>query len=179
MMVGRSGRVVLQTCVALGALLIVACSPGKSPAAGNQEAAIVSNANDEALLSAEAEAQKTLPVFWSKFDARAPEYGDFQLKVGLPTDDGRGEEFVWMTVNEVTADQQIHGRISDEPTAMRKLHRGSAVAVDPSLIADWTYTKNGKAYGHFTTRALMKSANPEQRAQAEALLAPTPLEVAN
>ena len=149
-----------------------------APAAASKgaNAPIYSNPADAEIDKATDDAIRTLPVFWSKFNSHSAGYGDFRIKVTRPTDDGAGEERIWMTVAEFTPGKQIKGRLSNEPAQLKKLHQGSLIEVDPSRIVDWMYTAGGKAYGHYTTRALMKLANPEQRAQVAAFLAPTPLE---
>jgi uncharacterized protein YegJ (DUF2314 family) len=140
------------------------------------ESVIYSRAGDAVVASAQADAQKSLPLFWSKFDAKAPGYADFKLKVSLPTDDGHGTERLWMLVLSRTADHQVIGRLANRPVRLKKLALGSTIEVDPSRIADWSYEKNGKQYGNFTTRALFPRASPQQRVEAQAMLSPTPLE---
>lgn len=167
--------------IALVALLttvpLSGCGQQDAAAASKDaDAPIYSNPADAGIRKATDEAVGTLPVFWSKFNAHAPGYGDFRIKVALPTDDGVGEERIWMTVAEITPDKQIRGRLSNEPAQLKKLHQGSPVEVDQSRIVDWMYTVGGKAYGHYTTRAMTRLANPEQQAEVAAFLAPTPLE---
>jgi uncharacterized protein YegJ (DUF2314 family) len=135
---------------------------------------VVSAADDPALRSAMAEARASLPIFWSKFEEREPETGPFWLKVGMPTPNG-AVEHIW--VDAIARDEGvILGRLVNEPVDLRGLRLGSEVRVRPEMISDWSYEKNGKMYGAYTTRAVLDRVGPEERAQAKALLAPTPLE---
>lgn len=121
-----------------------------------------------------AEARKTLPIFWAKFDAKSPSYSDFALKVGLKTRTG-GEEHIWMNVLG-RSNGKVTGELANEPYNLDGLKIGSRVEVDETAISDWQYATGGKLYGHFTTRALSARANAAQRAQAAELFSPQPLE---
>jgi len=138
--------------------------------------AFYSDVDDQKLQAARDLAVKTLPQFWAKFAANAPGYSAFLLKVGLPTDDGRGEEEIWMQVERRTDDGDAVGLLANQPFHLSKLHAGSRIEVAPSRFVDWSYTKDGKTYGQYSTRALYERASPEQRAEVDVKLAPTPLE---
>lgn len=134
----------------------------------------VIHAKDTAELdAAHAEAVKTLPVFWSKFYAKAPELSEFAIKVELPTPDG-GSEAIWAEPIREAKDEVVVRLLNDGERLPLKF--GAEVRAPAAKIWDWTYTKDGKAYGHFTTRVLLKQATPDQRAQAEGMFSPTPLE---
>lgn len=124
---------------------------------------------------ARAEAVRTLPTFWTKFYAKTPDTSDFALKVKLATDDGKGSEYIWAEPIRQTGDIVVV-RLVNEPVHVKSLKYGSEVRSNVSDIWDWSYFKGERAYGHFTTRVLMKEANPQERAEFEALAAPTPLE---
>ena len=145
-------------------------------ACSQEEALIYTSADDVAVDAAVKEARRTLPVFWTKFDAQAPGYGAFALKVGLDADGTRMEiEHIWVD-NLARANGKVFGHLANEPVALAGLSEGSRVEVEASRITDWQYAKDGKLYGHFTTRALSPKANAEQRALTAELFAPTPLE---
>lgn len=133
------------------------------------------NPTDRAAATAEAEAKRSLPTFWSKYDARAPGYSNFVLKVRLPADEPEAFEVIWARVVRQEPGA-IVVKLANVPVAMSALHLGSEVVVQPDQIADWSYELNGKAYGHFITRVVMKDFEPNERAELEAYLAPTPLE---
>ena len=56
------------------------------------------------------------------------------------------------------------------------MRQGVEVQVPSAKVADWMYVKDRKMFGHYTTRAQLDLASPEERAQLVALLAPKPLE---
>ena len=122
-------------------------------------------------------ARESLPIFWRKFDARqhAPAYDAFMLKVKLPAKKIETEA-IWVDVVSRKG-EQIEGVVTEDAVYIPGLKAGSRIKVDPASVIDWSYNKNNKVYGQFTTRALMDDATPAQRAEALAALAPTPLEI--
>ena len=134
--------------------------------------------NDPALAAATRQAVSTLDVFWSKFDTQAAGTSDYFVKLRMTGQDGY-VEYIWAEPVRHSADEVV-ARLANDPVHLEGLELGSEVRAPPGEIADWSYTKNSKMYGHFTSRALAKWATPEQRAGYDRLLAPTPLEpVAN
>lgn len=160
--------------MALGAVALAL--GGCTPANAADDNFAYSAADDPALVAAEDEALTHLPRFWQLYDVKPIGYSDFVLKVGLPTADGRGDEFIWMTVLERLPEGDIVGELANEPVEIADLRAGSTIQVSPSRVIDWSYTVGGKAYGHFTTRALFPRMSPATRAEVEATLSPTPLE---
>jgi len=154
------------------ALALVSCS-GDSPAAG-EGTLIEVEANDAAMAAAERRAVETQNVFWDKFAARVAGDSDFAAKVPLTGTDGY-QEYIWAEVIQRDGDV-IVARLANDPVHLPNLQIGSEVRVGVDRLADWTYTRDGKAYGHFTTRVLAKQATPAQRAEMESMIAPTPLE---
>jgi uncharacterized protein YegJ (DUF2314 family) len=123
--------------------------------------------------AAMAEASKSLPQFWAKFDAREPGTTDFVVKLAMPA--GHGTEYIW--ADPVShSDTEVVATLANEPFHIEGVHSGSRVIVRPEKVVDWTYEKNGKLYGHFTTRALLRQMTAAERAQVEPDLSPTPLE---
>lgn len=135
---------------------------------------IVVPETDVAASAAQVEARKTLPVFWSKFDGKAPGLSEFRLKVGLPTPNG-AVEHIWTDLVSRSGDE-IVGRIANDPVNLPKLKLGSEVRIDPETISDWGYVKDEKLYGAYTMRALMDRMPENKQAEARAFLSPEPLE---
>jgi uncharacterized protein YegJ (DUF2314 family) len=162
---------VTRLLAAVVAVTLPGCSEAEAPAA---ERLIYTSKNNAPLDAARAEAMRTLPVFWGKFYARPPGTSDFALKVRMSTSAG-GSEYIWGEPISRTKDVVVV-RLMNVPADIPNVSLGSDVRALVSDIWDWAYFKGDKAYGHFTTRVLMADASPEQRAQTEALLAPTALE---
>jgi uncharacterized protein YegJ (DUF2314 family) len=158
----------------LGAPLTAACSAPKAPVKETAKDLVNVDPDDAAVEKAKAEARSTLGLFWAKFDARDPSVEGYSLKVGLPVKGG-GQEHLWATPLSHDAETVVV-RVANDPVYIKDLAYGDEIEVEPALISDWSYRKNGKLYGHFTTRAMMPTATPAQRAQVEGMLSPTPLE---
>ena len=165
-------RPVLIAMMATLALGAAACS--REAEAGTKDNLIYSDADDPVIAAAEREGAQSLPTFWAKFDAQDPAVSLYLVKVGLEAKRG-GREFLWAIPLRHSKDE-VQVRLVNEPVHVANLKAGSVIAVAPGDIVDWSYTKGGKAYGHFVTRAMMDRVSPEERAEAEAVLAPTPLE---
>lgn len=133
-----------------------------------------SSADDAALAAADQQAQKTLPIFWAKFDAQTPGVSRYLVKVALKARGG-GREMLWAAVLRRSA-TWVQVRLADEAEYVEDVSIGAVVRVAPDQIVDWSYVKNGRAYGNYSTRVLINRVTPEQRAEAAAYLAPTPLE---
>jgi uncharacterized protein YegJ (DUF2314 family) len=162
----------LTLVVALSAPTLQACSD-RAPVA-ESETLIEPPPDDPAVLAAMKQAIDTQNVFWTKFDAREPGVTNYAVKLGMTGSDGY-KEFIWAEPIRREGGEVV-ARLANEPVHLTGLQLGSEVRVKQDLVFDWTYEKGGKAFGHFTTRALMRHATPAQRAETEGLLAPTPLE---
>ncbi|MDP3160912.1 MAG: DUF2314 domain-containing protein [Reyranella sp.] len=128
---------------------------------------------DPVVAKARAQARDSLPVFWSKFDAKPNGYDSFVVQVDMATPRG-GSEAVWVMVVSRLGDT-IFGRFANKPTQVAGL-LGADVQASAANVVDWSYTRDGRTYGHFTTRAMFDRVSPEMRAKAQATLAPTALE---
>ena len=131
------------------------------------------SALDPAVAAARAEARRTLPIFWTRFAANSPDYDSFVVQVDFPKPRG-GAEPVWMMVLRQEG-AEVVGRLANKPAEAPGL-LGSEVRIPASSIVDWSYTRDGRAYGHFTTRALLDRMSPDMRVKAQMTFAPTALE---
>lgn len=166
----RTGAVV--AAILLTGSMLPACSAPEPVASADR--LIEPPPDDPAVLTAMKQAIDTRHVFWAKFEAREPGTSNYAVKLGLTGEDGY-KEFIWAEPIRREGDEVV-ARLANDPVHLQNLRLGSQVRISEDLVSDWTYEKNGKAYGHFTTRALMSRATPEQRAEMDGLLAPTPLE---
>jgi uncharacterized protein YegJ (DUF2314 family) len=151
-------------------LMLAAC------ARGGERGDLVTtvSADDSKVNAAIAQAQATLPVFWTRYDARDPAASEFRIKAKLSTPHG-GVEHIWV---DVTGHDPAgaRGTLANDPEDLGALKFGSPVTVEPARISDWMYLKGGKIYGGYTIRALLDRGSPEERRKVEAMLPPTPLE---
>lgn len=126
-----------------------------------------------ALNAATGQARASLPKFWGAFDETSAKES-FNLKVAFKTRTGAAEH-IW--VNQLVRNgDQISGALNDEPVGLPGQHAGSKVTFKADQISDWSYRKNGKLYGHFTTRILLLRMSPEEQAGLRAILSSSPVE---
>jgi uncharacterized protein YegJ (DUF2314 family) len=163
----RRRSVVIWAFVAALAVAGQACSRDEPPA-------VWTEGHDPSMEAAIQAARDSLPRFWARVDGD-PAVETPTVKVGYPTDHG-GVEYLWMSVASRSG-STVAGRLANEPEDVRKVHRDQDVVVDMGRVIDWAYFKNGKSYGQFTTRALLKDADEATRkAFGEESLSATPLE---
>ena len=164
-------------CAGLAAVALCACSPASNASAPPEGKGdkVVNFADSDAKMSAAiAQARKTLPVFWKHLQAH-PEMADSNsLKVALPADGG-GHEHIWVSHIQAKGDQ-ITGRLANEPNGLPGMSLGSPVTFKQDQISDWTYKKDGKLYGHYTTRIVIEHIDPAEAAQVRAVLSENPVE---
>lgn len=160
----------------LAGLLGAAVLAVAAPACSQPEEAFIEVAEDDELMNAAiAQARSSLPQFWSRFEARTPAYSDFMVKAAMTTVGGEGIEHIWVNLADRRAGK-VTGRLANEPIHLGdKLRYGSEVEFPESIVSDWGYSKGEVIYGHFTTRVLMTSQDPNA-SLADYGLSPTPIE---
>ena len=155
-----------------GAAVLALAAPACSQP---EEAFIEVSEDDERMNAAIADAKASLPQFWSRFQARAPEYSDFMVKAAMTTVGGQGIEHIWVDLSDYQAGQ-VKGRLANEPVHLAdELAYGSEVEFPESIVSDWGYSKGDVIFGHFTTRVLMTGQDPDATL-ADYGLSPTPIE---
>ncbi len=132
-------------------------------------------ANDPEMVAASERAQATLPVFWRVYDRQSADKGSYYLvKAPFRTSHG-GEEHLWMVVLGKQGDQ-ISGIVVNEPDDVPSVHVKDRVVVAASKVSDWSYDKDGRKYGNFTTRVMVTRMNKVDAADYGAELSESPLE---
>ena len=154
----------------MGALQLAVGLPSIACAVEEPNNPIYSREDDGDLRAAEAEARRTLPIFWKKFREQSSPYYALDVAFALPA----GVENLWVRPLRLE-NGKVLVRLVSEP-AQVQLKYGAEVWIEPGRIVDWQYAQGGKLYGAFTTRALMTRVSPDQRDAAARILAPTPLE---
>jgi uncharacterized protein YegJ (DUF2314 family) len=125
-------------------------------------------ATDPVMNAAIEKARGSLPQFWTMFAAPQSGIGDFSLKLAIT--DGQGTEHFWCSEIEGNADK-ASCRISNDPQVVQTVAMGQRVEVDPAIISDWMYQKDGKIVGAQTLRVIVKTLPPEEAEQYKAMLA--------
>jgi uncharacterized protein YegJ (DUF2314 family) len=122
---------------------------------------------------AEAEARRTLPLFWRSLSRQPPDQPGFIVKVGFPiTKPVKSIEFMW--VNHLKRDGGIvTGRLDQDPDFRPDLKYGQIVSFKESQIIDWAIRYKDRQYGHFTTRVLIKG-HPKDAADMKTIISDDP-----
>lgn len=170
-------RASLILAAALAALSLSACGRSDTAAptadtSGPGDDIVQYEAQDAAMNAAIAEAKASLPVFLARLDAGQLKPTD-SLKVGFPANGGH--EHIWVN-NIARKGDQVTGTLANEPNWMPDLHEGSPVTFEPGLVSDWSYEKDGKLWGNYTTRVMLPALSPEEAEAVKANLSDTPTE---
>ena len=146
--------------------------------ASAQDPVIQYSDQDSAMNGAIKTAQETFGEFMVQYYKDADETGDFLqdfgVKVGLTTADGVGVEHIWVSPF-IKTESGFFGLLSNEPVNLAGLGYGSEVAFTLEQISDWSYVRDGRAFGNFTTRVMLPDMAPETLAAVSAYLAPAPI----
>lgn len=90
--------------------------------------------------------------------------------VKAPIRDGNNTEHVWLS--EVTyKDGKFEGTIDNQPEAVRNVKIGQRWVVEKYEISDWMFLRNGKMYGNYTLRPLLKTMPEDEAEQLRSILA--------
>lgn len=136
--------------------------------ASPRDAVILFDADDPTMNAAIEKARNSLPDFWKMFAAPSPGISDFSLKLGIS--DGKMVEHFWCSDIQGDAGKATC-TIANEPQNVFTVSNGQTVVVDPAIISDWIYYKDGKIVGGQTIRVMVTRMEPEEAAQTKATLA--------
>ena len=130
---------------------------------------VVDVPRDDAQMNAAMDkARAALPEFWARFADPAANEADFSLKLGIS--DNVGTEHFWC--GEIEGDAKAATCvIANEPVNVHTVAYGERVAVDPGIISDWLYYRDGKIVGGETIRVLLPRLEKKEAAAMRALLA--------
>lgn len=93
---------------------------------------------------------------------------DFGVKAPIE-DDGQVEHF-WLT--DVTySNGTFEGLIGNDPGMVTNVTFGQKWTIGKSEISDWMYMKDGKMYGNYTMRPLLRTMPEEEAAVFRSMLA--------
>ncbi len=162
----------MRSLAAVLAVLLLAAP--LATAAQERDTVVRADSDDPQILAATAQARKALPGFWARYDSEPEVQQTASLKIAFPVKGG-GSEAMWISVDSRKGDT-INGRLNNTPQGDVGLSRGDAVTIDQSRIMDWSYIKNARRWGHFTSRVLIRRMPADQSAQYRTYFSDTPLE---
>lgn len=113
-------------------------------------------------------ARASLPEFWSRFAGHAADEADFSLKLGISNK--VGTEHFWC--GEIEGDAEAATCvIANHPVHVHVVAYGERVTVDPDIISDWLYYRDGKIVGGETLRVMLPHLGKKAAADLRARLA--------
>lgn len=153
----KSSGAFLALC---GALLISASARAENP-----DHIVTVDANDAEMNAAMTRARATIEPVLQKLEEGSVD--TFSVKVGIQ--DGGQVEYFWLN-NIDFQDGIFTGTIDNAPERVHNVKLGQKITVKKGDIADWLYRKNGKMYGNYTLRVLLKKMPPDEAAKYRKIL---------
>lgn len=130
--------------------------------------------SDPAMNAAIAEARRSLPDFWKRFDTDPVVAETAKVKMAFDTPDG-GEVHLW--IRELRREGgAIVGILDNQPANLPGLAKGDTVTIVQARLSDWRYVRDGRMYGGFTTRVMVPRLPADQQAMYRQILSENPLE---
>ncbi len=115
------------------------------------------NAADSEMNKAIAEAQSTLPDFFTKLSAKHDANDYFSVKVRMIGSEGQPEH-IWVENVEKTSDTRGKGTLANDPVYLPGMKFGSPVEFDLKDVSDWMIRRvDGKMEGGFTVKVLQEN----------------------
>ena len=116
-------------------------------------------------------ARETLPLFFKSMKSPRPDQYGFALKVAIS--DGKNIEHFWLK-DIKRSKNGFAGTIDNTPRNVSHVTFGQRFSFPHKDISDWMYRQNGKIYGGYTIRVLVKMIEPSEGARLKAMLAYQP-----
>jgi len=143
-----------------------------------QDQVIEFSESDQIMNAAIAEARASFPLFMKQYyqslGSAASSIDDFSVKVEMLTTDGTNTEHIWVAPF-IEIDSGFSGFLSNDPVALGCLSFGSEISFSQEQISDWSYMRDGRAYGNYTTRVLIPSLDFELARELTNYVSPKPL----
>jgi uncharacterized protein YegJ (DUF2314 family) len=122
--------------------------------------------DQEEMEAAISRARSELPRFLEAFTSKAG--ADFSVKV--PIRDGEDTEHFWMIDIRLDGNEFV-GKIGNEPGTVTTVKFGQEYRIKKDEISDWMYMRDGKMYGNYTMRPLLRTMPKEEADYYRAMFA--------
>ncbi len=99
------------------------------------------------------EASRQARARWDEFVQAFQSGTASNCAVKAPVRSGDRTEFIWITVDSI-ADQQIRGRLGNDPVDLGDLRLDSEVSVPVDSVEDWVFIRDDQPTGLFSIKAL-------------------------
>ncbi|MEM9938818.1 MAG: DUF2314 domain-containing protein [Pseudomonadota bacterium] len=130
--------------------------------------------NYASIKAAMAEAQSTLPVFWTQFRSPGPSEDQFKVKIKHPSDEYE-IDYVWVEYLQENGETSWRGAVIIENGGNDRFRTGDTLQFDEADIVDWGYTEGGRLRGSYTTRAMLGLAPDADTSAIEARFHDSPV----
>jgi uncharacterized protein YegJ (DUF2314 family) len=140
--------------------LLVSC-------ARDSERALSVSKDDAEMNAAIAQAQETLPTFWSRRQEEGDRFTGLLKVYFTDVGDEDAGEHMWVQVTEHLSDETV-GTLLSEPIWLKSVKGGETVRFPDKRITDWLYVQDGRAQGAFTIYLLRKRMTPDERREHDA-----------
>ena len=141
--------------------ILACCSCSKSP-----ETLVEGGYDEQEMDAAIARAQSEVDSFIAEM--LKSNGTDFAVKA--PIQDQDETEHFWLT-DIVYRNGKFEGVIGNEPGIVTNVKSGQKWTVKKSEISDWMFMREGKMYGNYTIRPLLKTMPEEEAARFRSMLA--------
>ena len=142
-------------------LMLVCCSCSKS-----SDTLIRGGYDEQEMEAAIARARSEVDSFIAELSKGNG--SDFAVKV--PVQDKEETEHFWLT-DIVYRNGKFEGVIGNDPGMVTNVKSGQKWTVKKSEISDWMFMREGKMYGNYTLRPLLKTMPEEEAAKLRSILA--------
>lgn len=122
--------------------------------------------DEQEMKAATARARAEVDSFITELNAPTGE--DHAVKA--PITEGEQTEHFWLG-NLTYRDGEFEGTIGNEPGMVKNVQFGQKWKLKKEEISDWMFMRDGKMYGNYTMRPLLKTMPAEEAAPLRALLA--------
>ena len=142
-------------------LMLVCCSCSKS-----SDTLIKGGYDEQEMEAAIARARSEV----DSFIAEMSKGNGTNFAVKVPIQDKEETEHFWLT-DIVYRNGKFEGVIGNDPGMVTNVKSGQKWSVKKSEISDWMFMREGKMYGNYTLRPLLKTMPEEKAAKLRSMLA--------
>jgi uncharacterized protein YegJ (DUF2314 family) len=131
---------------------------------------VINFSKDDAEMNAAiAKARNSLPKFWQHVENPSANETDFAVKLGIT--DGSETEHFWC--GDIVGDAR-HAScvIANEPAQVFTVKFGERVDIDPRIVSDWMYYRDGLIVGAETQRVMLSHMPADEAEWFRSMLAP-------
>jgi len=156
-----AGNMKTHTILSVLFLILACCSCSKSP-----DTLVKGGYDEQEMDAAIARARSEVDIFI----AEMLKGNGTNFAVKAPIQDKDETEHFWLT-DIVYRNGKFEGVIGNDPGIVTNVKSGQKWTIKKSEISDWMFMRDGKMYGNYTMRPLLKTMPEEEAAKFRSMLA--------